>query len=267
MGSDRAGGPAAGAGRTRPVGAPAPAGRCCSRCGWTGLSFRVAAGPVLMALFAWLSQASGSLGGFAAWVFVMVDVSFAGQGAAWLSPSPGTSGPVVAVGERTGQVVGEVDGPGAVRAGEITSRGWPRPWPAWCRGCRRVWCSAAGPFGWRRAAAHPVLARCRRPGSGGRHRRGRAARPGRPMGTPDPVPAALRLWPGPRVRFPGRHGLEPCSTSSCPGRAPRIGLVPAGTGAGDRGGGRGGVRRVGALRSECVRTTGEPDGGLRRTGR
>ena len=48
----------------------------------TGLLFRVVAGTALMALFARPSQASGSLGGFQPWVFVMVYASFAGQGAA-----------------------------------------------------------------------------------------------------------------------------------------------------------------------------------------
>jgi hypothetical protein len=48
----------------------------------TGLLFRVVVGAALMALFARPSQASGSLGGFQPWVFVMVYASFAGQGAA-----------------------------------------------------------------------------------------------------------------------------------------------------------------------------------------
>jgi hypothetical protein len=48
----------------------------------TGLLFRVVAGAALAGLFARPSQASGSLGGFQPWVFVMVYASFAGQGAA-----------------------------------------------------------------------------------------------------------------------------------------------------------------------------------------
>ena len=73
----------------------------------TGLLFRVAAGTALMALFARPSQASGSLGGFQPWVFVMVYASFAGQGAAlaiafacYVRARWGRL-----LGERTGQVV------------------------------------------------------------------------------------------------------------------------------------------------------------------
>ncbi len=48
----------------------------------TGLLFRVVVGAALLGLFARPSQASGSLGGYQPWVFVMVYASFAGQGAA-----------------------------------------------------------------------------------------------------------------------------------------------------------------------------------------
>ena len=48
----------------------------------TGLLFRVVVGAALMGLFSRPSQASGSLGGFQSWVFVMVYAGFAGQGAA-----------------------------------------------------------------------------------------------------------------------------------------------------------------------------------------
>ena len=47
----------------------------------TGLLFRVVVGAALMGLFSRPSQASGSLGGFQSWVFVMVYAGFAGQGA------------------------------------------------------------------------------------------------------------------------------------------------------------------------------------------
>lgn len=73
----------------------------------TGLLFRVVAGTVLMTLFARPSQASGSLGGFQPWVFVMVYASFAGQGVAlavafacYVRARWGRL-----LGERTGQVV------------------------------------------------------------------------------------------------------------------------------------------------------------------
>ena len=73
----------------------------------TGLLFRVVVGTALLGLFARPSQASGSLGGFQPWVFVMVYASFAGQGAAlaiafacYVRARWGRL-----LGERTGQVV------------------------------------------------------------------------------------------------------------------------------------------------------------------
>ena len=84
----------------------------------TGLLFRVVAGAALMGLFSRPSQASGSLGGFQPWVFVMVYAGFAGQGAALAIAF------ACYVRARWGRLLGE-------RTGEVVARrrARARSWP------------------------------------------------------------------------------------------------------------------------------------------
>ena len=84
----------------------------------TGLLFRVVVGAALMGLFSRPSQASGSLGGFQSWVFVMVYAGFAGQGAALAIAF------ACYVRARWGRLLGE-------RTGEVVARrtARARSWP------------------------------------------------------------------------------------------------------------------------------------------
>ena len=164
----------------------------------TGLLFRVAAGTALMALFARPSQASGSLGGFQPWVFVMVYASFAGQGAALTAFACYVRARWARLlGERTGQVVARRTA--QARSGpEHHLAGLAEAVAGLAVAVAAVFCywAAGGWFGLSGAQPHPVLGAAGGPGSGGCHRRGRAARPRRPWRGPRCGYCAALAWVG-----------------------------------------------------------------------
>ncbi len=127
----------------------------------TGLLFRVVVGTALLGLFARPSQASGSLGGFQPWVFVMVYASFAGQGAALAIAF------ACYVRARWGRLLGERTGEVAARRA-ARARSWPEDHLAEMAGAVSglavaavaVFCywAADGSFGLSAAQPHPSWA-------------------------------------------------------------------------------------------------------------
>ena len=149
---------------------------------------------------------STDLGGIQPWVYVMVYAAFAGQGAAlaiaFACHVRARWGRLL--GERTDEVLADRGPPARGRGRRIISTGWRRPSPS-CpcggRGLRRTGRPAV-PSG----SPAPAASFVRTAGVAGSwrdDRRGRAACPGRSMGTPDAVlvTGGSRLD---RVRRPGR---------------------------------------------------------------
>ena len=217
----------------------------------TGLLFRVVVGTALLGLFARPSQASGSLGGFQPWVFVMVYASFAGQGAALAIAF------ACYVRARWGRLLGERTGEVAARRA-ARARSWPEDHLAEMAGAVSglavaavaVFCywAADGSFGLSAAQPHPSWALQASRAAGAviavAGLLGLACRWGHQ--TRFWLPVAL-AWVG-SGSLAAFDGLELDAQPTLPhvrDRRLRIGLEPGRHSAGDRGGDRGVVRCCG----------------------